>query len=301
MPDVSMILMSDLHLSHNVPAARAAEPNWYEAQLRALDEISDLQAKYRCPIILAGDVFDTWRSPPELINWAMKNIPPRTYVIAGQHDLPYHSWVDRHKSAYWSLVAAKAVTELPERARLAGWDVLAYWWGRCVVEHEPEEHSMALAVVHAYIGQAGSDYPGAPKESYVPGWRSRLRGYNAAVFGDNHKGFLTTSGSCRILNNGTIYRRKADEMNYRPGVGLLHDDGTIVRHHLDTSEDKWTDEAYRDHEIVAAEMAGMQEFVKELGELAAGSLDYRVAVQRYIAEQQPGDRVAKLLLQSIGQ
>ena len=42
MGKVLAILCSDIHLSHNAPVARSAEPDWYIAMKRPLDEIADL-------------------------------------------------------------------------------------------------------------------------------------------------------------------------------------------------------------------------------------------------------------------
>ena len=52
---------------------------------RSLEQIRDLQKEFDCPVICAGDIFDKWNSPPELINFAYDNLP-EIYAIPGQHD-----------------------------------------------------------------------------------------------------------------------------------------------------------------------------------------------------------------------
>lgn len=193
------------------------------------------------PIICAGDVFDRWNSPPELINFAYKHLPTM-YAIPGQHDLPLHRYDDIEKSAYWSLVQmGKIINMRPLKPKLIG-KVMAhpFPWG---TEVKPltymRDKVVHLAVVHAYCWMGPYKHQFAEEQFSVPVWDKRLRGYNAAVFGDNHNGFLRDhrDEDIPILNCGTFMRRRYDERYYQPHVGILYSDGTIARYPLDTDKD----------------------------------------------------------------
>src|SRR4051812_12555947 len=71
-PKVNSLWCSDIHLSHKPPIARSAEPCWYSAMQRQLDELRSVALELDVPIFVAGDIFDRWNPPPELINFAIR-------------------------------------------------------------------------------------------------------------------------------------------------------------------------------------------------------------------------------------
>ena len=305
--EVVAVTCADVHLSHTAPQARAVEPDWYAAMQRPMSQISDLARRYKVPVLCAGDLFHRWNSPAELINFAIRALDVAWICIRGQHDLPHHNWEDRDKSAYTTVVMANAVrgfTDL-EPGEIAsigrGAAVSGCPWGFEVVP-QPIENSRLLRIVliHAYIwANKATAYPGAPPTAAVPAWKDRLRGYDVAIFGDNHKPFEAKAGGCRVYNCGGLMRRHADEIGHRPSVGLIRTDGTITRHYLDCSEDKFTDEAQRAGELLRGDDPGMSDFIAELGDLGPESLDFSAAVRRYIEETRPPQAVARLLLEAI--
>lgn len=300
--NIIAVLCSDIHLSQTPPSARSSEPNWFDAMRRVLDEIRDVAGNH--PIVCAGDVFDTWRSPPELINFAIANLP-KMYSITGQHDLPYHNYDDIRKSAYWTLVEAKVLFNLEPTDKdvtLLGWpiSIWSFPWGFEITPPVSEfPNCIKLAVIHDYCWTRGKTYPGAPEEKAASVWYKKLKGFDCAVFGDNHKGFLS-DGKPQILNNGCVIRRKSDEIEYRPSIGLLYDDGTIRQHFLDTSKDSFTDEAYASLEK-KPEMKNydLEEFIQDLKQLSSDPLDFKEAVRRYVSENDVTKGTKNILLSSI--
>ncbi len=193
--DPIAILCSDLHLSHKPPLWRSAEPDWYAAQDRPLSQLRNLSSGLRVPVVIAGDIFDDgWRPhrcPPELINFAMRALPAACYAIPGQHDLPYHRYEDRFKSAYWTLVEAKTIVDLHDGKWLSYGDNLilhGFPWNcpiipnRCKRKSDLEVH---LVVAHAYIWIKDHGFPGAKEEHHARSYATALQTYDAAVFGDN--------------------------------------------------------------------------------------------------------------------
>ncbi len=136
------IAVADLHLSLNPPLARAAEPNWLDAMSRPLKELRELAEKLNVPILCSGDVLDRWNSSAELINFAIEHLP-WMHAIPGQHDLPLHSLVDIHKSAYWTLVKAGNIWHINGKQQdVAGFlgTVSAFPWGVPVEPLPPPVH-----------------------------------------------------------------------------------------------------------------------------------------------------------------
>lgn len=306
--DVVAIVCSDIHLSHRAPIARSAEPDWYAAMERGLKELRELQHLYRVPVYCAGDVFDTWKSCPELINFALDKLPTM-YAIPGQHDLPFHSYEEKHKSAFQTLVHAGKLmlmepgcphfekdpiaTKSEENTIVA----MGTPWNGKIYRPGPLGKSIYLAIVHRYIWIPGHSYPNAPKESRVKSLKDELSGYTIAVFGDNHKGFQSQIGDCSVFNCGTFFRRKVDEIGYRPTVGIIKSDGTIVPHYLDTSEDKFID---IDSALAPIEkLLDMSSFLAELASLGDSGLNFVDAVRQFVTKNGVDKRIHKILEEAL--
>lgn len=160
---------------------------------------------------------------------------------------------------------------------------------------------MYLAVVHSYIWRQGNAYQGAPESKRVAGYNDALVGYDAAVFGDNHSGFSATAnhGNCDIMNTGGFIRRKIDETEYRPGVGILLNDGTIERVYLDISEDKMATETDIKN-IKILERIDMPHLLEELNKLSSSSTSFPEAVRRWLEENRCRPYARQLLMEALG-
>ena len=292
---VIAVLCSDIHLSHTPPVARSAEPDWYAAQGRVLQQLNDIAVRHEAEIICAGDVFDRYNPPVELVNWALKNLP-NMYSIPGQHDLPYHDIQQIHKSAYHTLEVHGVITPLQRTTvktdsftvRGAVYDELP--------ESVGDEAEIRIAVAHKYIWSDGKTcYPGAPVEANIKNLVRELSDFNVAVFGDNHTGFRIRHGDMVVYNCGCLIPRKSDERLLTPSVGLLYSDGSITRYNLDTSEDKWLEV----EQVEAIEVTGMEEFIDGLQKLDSEIFDFMAEVKRYISDNDVDEKVSSIILESM--
>jgi len=302
---VTAILCADIHLSLNPPVWRSAEPDWFAAMRRPLMEIAILQNRFNCPVICAGDIFDRWNSPPELINFAFNNLP-NMYAIPGQHDLPLHKYEDIERSAYWTLVQAEKIENIhPEyhvkngRMILHGFPFgfpithLAKKWNRF-----DNNEFVHIAVVHEYLWIRGRSYPNASLQNYY-GSKQKNSGYDLIVYGDNHKGFSIGSkkGEIKLLNCGTLMRRKSDEIDYKPQIGLLFEDGSIKPYYLDTSKDKYLDIQSK---ISEEDSLDMKAFIKELEKLGDSDLDFHTAVKQYLKKNKIKMEICNIIYKAMG-
>ncbi len=286
-------------MSEKPPLIRSCESDWFTVQECYLIQIKRLIAQYNAPCIVAGDLFDKWNSSPYLINFLIRTMPV-VYAIPGNHDAPLHSYDDMHKSAYQTLVAAGVVRDLSNDTPtcIDGLRIYAFPFGfevRHCLDSPPLE-GLNLAVIHSYIWTAKTGFPGAPEQNRLSEWQQRLQGYHAAAFGDNHQGFLATKGDCKVINCGTLMRRKADERDYRPGVGLLYASGKIERHYLDCSQDRFL--APEVTPLIQSH-PDLEDFLEGLGDLEDVAVDFADAVQRFMMahDLRPGvkDKLLKLL------
>jgi len=306
--DVLAVVCSDLHLSHKPPAARIIPEGltWYDIQASYLRQLAGHAGRYKAPIFYAGDIFDKPNPSAECINFALEYLP-QGYAVPGQHDMPYHNHHDINKSAYWTLCIARLLTDLkPGELYCIDEDTelyaMGFPWGWDLTPIKRNEHGTYLAVIHDYCWKEGFGYPDAPSNEYISTYEKQLRGFNAAVFGDNHKGFVVNKKEgTSIFNCGTFMRRKADEFYYTPQIGLLLSDGTFQSVPLDVSKDKFVRPDKLGTLLSDKNIDDFADFITELNDLYHKTFDFQELVKQYCAKKKVDDRIATIILQALEQ
>lgn len=302
---VIAIFCADLHLSLTPPIWRLAEPDWFAAMKRLLNEIRDLQEKYNCLVICAGDIFDRWNSLPELINFALEYLPDKMIAIPGQHDLPLHIYNDMQKSAYWTLVKAGKIQNILSdfHVKIGQMVLHGFPFGFPITPLAKEWEgdrlpAIHIAVVHEYVWVDGYSYPNAPIENRLHNTTGRHKwmGYDIIIYGDNHLGFSTCIGQTSIFNCGTLMRRKSDEIKYEPQVGLLLSSGKIEQYHLDISKDKYLD---IQDSLGTETSLDMKAFIQELEKLGDTDLDFHDAMKQYLKKNKVKESVCNIILKAM--
>jgi len=307
-PKPIAVTVADLHLTLNRPACRNDE-DWMETQARYLTQVKLLAKTQRklahkillesgedseellnnrpLPILCAGDVFDKSNAAPELINFALKHLPNQMICVPGQHDLPNHRTDEMHRSGYGVLVEAGKIIHLgkdrpchcPDEALL----VYGFGWGQKIIPPDMPEYlkpPVTVALVHRFVWMEGYHYKPGLKTvdaDHPRMLKKELKGYDVAVFGDNHRGFSWSSGGLLVYNCGGFIRRKSDEMEYVPSVGVLYDDGSIVRTPLNTDLDKFHLQPEKAEKVEH----DMKAFLEKLEKLGEHGLNFREAVRRH--------------------
>ncbi len=295
--DVIAIFLADIHLSLKPPVWRSAESDWMETQCYVLAEITDLQRKYNCPILCAGDIFDKnkkvadgWDASAELINFALEYLPANMYAIPGQHDLPNHRYENISRSAYWTLMKADKIKNVKELSpiELPNFIVCGFPFGSEICPLNYTTDKVKIAIIHKYVWSGNHRYPNAPDEAKLTGNKTQYIdrkwfGYDVIVYGDNHKGFMVGMGKTTVFNCGTLMRRKSDEINYKPQVGLLLESGKVVPHYLDISEDKYI-ESDEDSAEPKEEKLDLSSVMQELKKLGKTDLDFEDVMKQFLSK-----------------
>ena len=290
--EVIALFVSDIHLSLKPPAARAGEPDWFAAMAKPLGQLKRLADRYKVPIFCAGDLFDRWNSPPELINFALEHVP-HIYCIPGQHDLPYHDFSLVKRSAYWTLVEAGKIKHLTEYSTQDLF-VMASPWGKPL--YPAEADGVCIAIQHRYVYK-GKGHPGASEDANVRNLKDELGGYTFAMFGDNHGAFEAVVDGTMVINCGCFMRRKADEAEYTPRIVALTRAGMVRSIPLDTSGE--VIEATTEDEIEEDDETDVSAFLDELNSLGHEDLDFRDAVLRMMNKKNVSDGVRRTLLEAM--
>lgn len=283
------IFFSDPHLSLTAPPLRSEEPDWFAAMERPFNEIKAIQKIHRCPVFCCGDVFDRWNSPPELINWTFKTLP-LIYSTPGQHDLPYHDYMQIKRSAFWTLTQTRKIG-LPLRSDYINFEVDHFPFGTEIKPNTCKCPKWHIAIIHQYNCITTADYMkpsqrSIPSSEYVGKHRKEFEGYDYVFSGDNHIPFIKSINTrTKFINCGSIIRRKSTDLYWHPSIWLLHADGVVQRYKLDVSKDRYLDSEDTIKKEQQNDSIDIKEVIKKLGQLGQDALDVRDAFKRAFAEE----------------
>lgn len=227
---------------------------------------------------------ENWNEPPELINFLIEHMP-HVYAVPGNHDLPNHQIEDLHRSAFWTLVQAGKITQLPnDRWNLFAERHLAvygYPYGSPVTK-QPEDSAhpgaVRLAVVHANVWSSQvSAYPGVSQQEHIDHYHFLMKdNFDAVLFGDNHVSqWGIKSTDFHWCNPGPIFRRTTKEKNQTPAVAELFSDGHFEFREIPGNGDRWRDEP-NTPEATEIDVRRLTELLTRLGD---SGVDYLRALQ----------------------
>lgn len=281
------IFCSDIHLSIKPPTFRSEEPDWLLAMARPLRELRSLAKKLGTEVIFSGDLFDRWNSPPELISFAMQELP-KIYAIPGQHDLPNHVYEDIEKSAYYCLVEAGTIRHIEpfSPVRTEWLELYGFPWSFNPEPCLSDSDLIKIAIVHQYCWIGKFRYVNAPDENNIKNFK--FSGYDAVAIGDNHLGWIQG----KVCNCGGFMRRTTADLDRHPFVGVLMSNGEIKKHLLDTSDDVYSPGS--EHNVVETGSLEIGQFTEGLlGLRDSQDLDFAQVVKRYCRKTDvPGEVVS---------
>ena len=251
-----------------------------------LSVVSGAVQELDVPVLIPGDIFDRWNAPPEAVNLAIRCLPKGCYAIPGQHDLPYHRYEDRKRSAYWTLVEAGTLIDLepgsrvpvrvhPSRGDRLSSDLMLHpfpWGHQVQANQDPEKEFLHVALVHAYLWSSDADrHPQADaKDQALARWQARCwDGYHVCLYGDNHvtwvERFRGRGGPERltVVNHGSLSNRTIDQKGRTRFASVILSDGSVKMvgfpdngHWLDAPSVPTTERA-ADFSRVVEEVRGM--------------------------------------------
>lgn len=295
---VVAIVCADIHLKHKPPICRWGEDDWYAAMRRALNQIHKVWLEYNVPILYAGDIFDRWNPPPQLINFAIKHLP-KGFAVPGQHDLPYHDYNKIEHSAYWTLCKAGVLSNLdPSDLRWIDYDkvvVVGYPWGFDPKPISEDPEAIQIAVVHKLAWHI-KPFPNAPQESYTRNLQIALSGFDVAVFGDNHQHFIYGDRPL-IYNCGSLMRITADQIKFQPKIGLIWSDKSVSTVDVDISQDKFLAKAGKF--VTEAEIPELKELAQEFSRITKRTVSFMEYLEDLLKQEDLSDEVKQVIINAM--
>lgn len=277
---VDLILTADWHLTDKQPECRVDD--FYEAQFDKVRQIAALQAKYDCPVIHAGDLFDYWKPNFPLLIDAIKYLPKQFYTIYGNHDLPQHNLELSKKSGIAVLEAAGVVNVLSG----------THWMQR---PKPVTINNIELLVWHVMTWQ-GTTFPG---DTSSPA-RSLLKKlpYELILTGHNHKAFVEEFGRRVLVNPGAITRQSIDQADFKPAVYLYRMlRNTITRHELKVSKNVVKMPEKREEKQQRDERLNL--FVEKIAKQGNFTTNFVENIMQALETQQIDEETRHIILESI--
>lgn len=292
---VSAILTSDWHLREDTPVCFTGD--FQKEQWDAVQFISDLQVKYDCSVIHAGDLFHHWKPSPWLISKTLIFLPQQFLTIYGQHDLPQHNWDLRDKSGIHTLEKAERLKVL----------------SGCHYGQEPDFKNNSEGVPSMILNKGKSNYkrilvwhkmnyqgripwPGCVDPTAYKLLRKYPQ-YDLILTGDNHNPFVEQFEGRVLVNPGSLTRQKADQIKHTPRVYLWYaEDNSVVPVYIPIQSDAISREhieekALKDNRISA--------FIKQLnGEWDAG-LTFEINLEEFKKKNNIRNSVMEIVYKSL--
>lgn len=286
---MKFILASDWHIRQERPRCRL-DADWIQTQREHIRRVFDIATKHDVPVVHTGDLFHHARVATEVVNMVISEIkafPNAFYLMAGNHDLPYHSVENLEQSSIGTLLHfVNTPQEVNERLFKQTFDWAHFGtdkagYAECRLIHR-------LVWPNAEARPAGIENIGQTAEELLEEFPDN----RMILCGDYHHAFTFEKDGRIVVNPGCLNIQSADMIGYVPRVYLIDttlgtaepidipDDGSLV-----TDTYLRADEV-RDDKITA--------FVEAIRKGTGVSLDFKANLDQRIAETTP--EVRNLLL-----
>jgi DNA repair exonuclease SbcCD nuclease subunit len=306
MPKPDAIICGDLHLRDDIPLCRTDD--YWEAQQNKMNFLRLLQLTNGCPVLDAGDVFNSWKPSHYLMAWAISHLPLQFYTVPGNHDLPQHNYEYLDKSGLAVLVAS-GKAHILRYFDFPKFRIHCVEWGGVVPK--PETDKFKILIIHALVWEGEPPFPGAENlGGNALQMLEKYPEYDLIISGHNHKSFLVSSTGDldgRVLvNPGSMMRMSADQEDHVPHVAMLYiaedinknkpicrinwvpfpiSQNVISREHIDIGE-------LKDSRIAS--------FVERLKTTESAELSFRGNMERFISINKLEEEVQKMIWEIIG-
>ena len=241
---VDFICTADWHTHWKVPAAR--KDLFIDAQWQKIRFITRMQERYKCPVLNAGDIFDTWKDDKdsnmlELLGMADKHFPQPMFCIYGQHEMPHHSGKATDRSPLNLLDLFKRIEVIPNgQGRIhKGFRIFGSGYG---YTEKVCGNPNTILLKHELVWKKEEPFPGAPPEGNVDRIMEDNPGHRLIVSGDNHQPFTHRQGYRSLINCGSLMRRTRAQRDYEPSVWLWGKQDGFKRVLLPIEKDVWHDD-----------------------------------------------------------
>lgn len=272
-----MVITADWHLRANLPRCRKDE-DWIATQEKALEQIRVFANEKRCPVFVVGDIFHSLSETNFYCIQMVQKMARRTreglYILAGNHDLPYHSTENIDKSAVGILMRSNKIKKIKD-----------YF-----IENEIEDFSAGnfdeetedAEIIFKHV-LCFPDLKSLPPNVDAMTAKDLLEEYPKAKWiftGDYHQNFHYEKNGRHVINSGCLLRQAVDLKDYQTGFYFVDTDENIVEFNPIIDEEEFIDDTYILREKEKEQR--IEALANKIGEVETVSLDYGENVKNAI-------------------
>ncbi|MFW9871925.1 MAG: metallophosphoesterase [Candidatus Thorarchaeota archaeon] len=215
---MKFILTSDLHLRYTKPRCRI-DDDWIETQRKQLEFIAQQSKDHEsCPIVITGDIFHTPNVPDTIKHMLINTFfNCKVYILAGQHDLPYHKWEYVETSSFGLLWAIK-----DNFSPLIEFGVYSHW--ECDFINAKQT---GLYFTHRPVFE-GKVPPFMDNGINAQDFLDELPDAKWIFAGDHHRGFHYENNGQHVIVPGCLNRQASDFRDYVPVIWFVDTDKEVV-------------------------------------------------------------------------
>lgn len=279
-----LILTADWHLREDTPVCYTWD--WWADQWESVSFVSDLQEKYKCPVIHSGDLFHHWKPSPRLLSETSIRLPKEFYSVYGNHDLPQHNMELADKSGLHNLIVNGKVEVLDHATEMEG----------CSWNETPQNNvswnPYKMLVWHVMTYQGKEPWPGcpAPKAAKL---LIKHPAYDLIVTGDNHKSFVEEYEGRLLVNPGSLTRQTAGQINHEPSVYLYYSDTNSVKRVKIPQKDNVISREHID--VVDQRNDRIDAFILGLNADWAATMDFKENLERFRKKNHVKESVMQII------
>lgn len=301
------IFCADLHITDKAPICREQE-EFMKAVVDKITFLRKLQRQHKCPIVVAGDFFNKHNPSHYLLGLVLRMWPrwSKTYVVAGQHDLPANSIAQLERSGLEVLCSAGRVSFLSrERPTYHTYNnscetllLDGRSWGEELPMIYPYESGpyAPILVMHKHVIHGRKPWPGCTSPQAKNLLRELPKEYQVIVTGDNHIPFVYESEDERmVINPGSMLRMSADQKLHKPRVYLWRP-GEAKPAYLPIRNDVINDE----HLIVQEERNDrLDTFIARMDGEYEVDLSFVRNLERFFDKNKVPNRIRSLIMEAL--
>lgn len=268
------IISGDNHIRADLPRCRI-DDNWEETQNKAIIELVEIANKKDCDLFIVGDLFDTANVPARIISMLINEfskINNKVYILAGNHDLPYHSITNIENS---SIGIFRNLSRKHHKIKF-GMTEFGHWSN---FNGTVKGSESGILFIHKLIFDSAKSIP--PNCAGITAAQFLEENKYKWVFSsDNHKCFHYEKNDRHIINPGCMIRQSSDEKEYKPSVFFVDTEKEIVERIYLNDNVEMVDDSYIKKENERDERIGA--FVEQLKSSKKLSLSFLDNIEKAI-------------------
>lgn len=288
---MKLIITADWHLRATRPRCRIDE-DWYATQRNAVKQVKNIALEKKCSVAIVGDIFnsnaDTSFQCIQIIQDFAKELKDNNlslYILAGNHDLPYHSSENIEKSAVGILFNSDNIFPIQDLDK-TGKEISAG-------NFDEEVKNVKYVFRHILCFPDLKSLP--PNVNAITAKELLVETPKAEwVFtGDYHHNFHYAKNGKNVVNPGCLIRQASDMKDYQCGVYFVDTEKDVAQFIPIIDKEQFVDDSY----ILKQEEREqrIESFVDKLKDTKNISLDFIDNVQKAITANKLSPEMINML------